>query len=156
MIPLWLLGMGAGALLDKKKPLRGAMLGGAGGFLGPQLLGGSSLFGGGGPGLLGNAAATNPALIESAVGSTGYGMSSASPESFLATASKYMKPAGEALGAASAAQSLFGQPQQQMAPPVQMMPTGDPIGQLMAGDQQQEAMRQKMLEELRRRIYGAP
>lgn len=124
----------------------------------------ASMYAGGyGNGLLGSqSAATNPALIESAVGTPGYGASSASNQGLLGSVSKYysqaspyLKQANEAMSAANSAKSLFGE-QQQMVQPAQLGATGDPIGQLLSSQQQEEQMRRQMMEELRRRIYGAP
>lgn len=138
MIPL--LGAAAGGMLDKKRPLRGMMLGGAAGAA---------------PGLLGmgaTSAATNPALIESAVGTTGYGASSATPTGLLGSFNKYAQPVGSALTIANQTQGLLGQQQAPQA--AQLAPTGDPIGQMLGAQQQQEMLRKQIMEKLQRRMYG--
>lgn len=143
MFPLLLplLGAGAGALLDKKKPLRGAMLGGASGFL---------------PGLLGApaAAATNPALIESAAGMATHGVSSASPLG-LSGLLGYAKPVGEAAMAANAVQGMM-QPRQVQAPPMQQQQTQDPIAGMLSQQQQLEEMRRRARMEQMGMMYGRP
>lgn len=131
-----LIGSAVGAMTSKK-PLKGALLGGAAGAM---------------PGLLGApaAAATNPALIESAVANPMYGASSASPTGLLGGAlgalDTYGKPAMMGMSIANKAKQL-ATPQQAPAP--QMMPVQgqDTIGQML----QQQAQ----LEELRRKArYG--
>lgn len=135
-----LLGAAAGGMIDKRKPLRGMLLGGAAGAA---------------PGLLGTpaAAATNPALIESAAGMATHGASSASPlgvGGLLGAA----KPIGEAALAANAVSGLM-QPRQMQAPP--MMPqqqTQDPIASILAQQQQLEEMRRKARLEQMGMLYG--
>ena len=136
--------LGAGAL---------TATGGAAG-VGPM----ASLFGGsGGAGLLGAAGATNPALIESAMGTAGYGASSATPTGLLGalgTVGKYAQPIGQAAGAASAVNGLLGGQQQPPPMPVQLGARGDPIGQILNSQQQEDAMRKQIMEKLQRRMYG--
>ena len=139
MLPLLGAGIGAAA---SKKPLQGALLGGAAGAV-PGLLGAP---------MLGASAATNPALIESAVGTAGYGASSASPAGLLGTFNKYAQPVGSALTIANQTQGLFGG--QQPPQPAQLAPTGDPIGQMLGSQQQQEMLRKQIMEKLQRRMYG--
>ena len=135
-----LLGAAAGGMIDKRKPLRGMLLGGAAGAA---------------PGLLGApaTAATNPALIESAAGMATHGASSASPlgvGGLLGAA----KPIGEAALAANAVSGLM-QPRQMQAPP--MMPqqqTQDPIASILAQQQQLEEMRRKARLEQMGMLYG--
>ncbi len=136
-----MLGAGLGAATNKDKAkgaLTGGLLGGVGGAFAPSRLGASG--------------ATNPALIESAVGTAGYGPSSASM-GILGDVTKYAGPAANVLGAASSAQNLFGG-QQPMAPPAQLGATGDPIGSLLNNQQQEEMMRKQLMEKLQRRMYG--
>ena len=106
------------------------------------------------PGFFGNSAATNPALIESAVGSSGYGASSASQPGLLGTISQYAKPIGQAASAANSVQGLLGGQQQPPPMPAQLGATGDPIGQLLNSQQQEEMMRKQIMEKLQRRMYG--
>lgn len=105
------------------------------------------------PGLT-NQAATNPALIESAMGSAGYGASSASPMSLLGQIGQYAKPLGDAAGAANSVQGLLGGQQQPMPMPAQLGASGDPIGNLLNSQQQEEMMRKQIMEKLQRRMYG--
>lgn len=147
MLPL--LGAGLGAL-SSKNHLKGALLGAAAGTGAgaiPGLLGGGAALG----------AATNPALIESAVGTAGYGASSASPygiTGLLGDAAKYAQPAANVLGAANSAKSLFGQ-QPQMAPQGQPLMAGnDPIASLMNNQQQQDMLRKQLMDKLQRKMYG--
>lgn len=135
-----LLGAAAGGLVDKRKPLRGMFLGGAAGAM---------------PGLLSApaAAATNPALIESAAGMATHGVSSASPLGLTGLLGA-AKPIGQAALAANAVSGLM-QPRQVQAPP--MMPqqqTQDPIAGLLAQQQQLEEMRRKARMEQMGMLYG--
>lgn len=110
---------------------------------------GSTLFGGNIlQGLQGASAATNPALIESAMQTPGYGASSASPMGLgdmFKSAGGYIKPIGEAAGAANSVRGLLA-PQQAMPMPVPMMQQQrgqDPIAGLLAQQQQLEELRRK-------------
>ena len=107
----------------------------------------AGLFGGAGPGLLANTAATNPALIESAAGTGITGVSSASPMGLgemAKTAGGYIKPIGEAAGAAGAVRGLLAPQQPMMAPQMMQQQRGqDPIAGLLAQQQQLEEMRRK-------------
>lgn len=135
-----LLGAAGGALFDRKKPLRGAFLGGAAGAV---------------PGLLGApaAAATNPALIESAAGMATHGASSASPLG-LSGLMSYAKPIGEAAMAANAVQGLM-QPQQIQAPQMmQQQQTQDPLAAMLAQQQQLEEMRRQARMQQQGLLYG--
>ena len=139
-----LIGASFGALKDKKNPVRGGLLGGALGYGGGMVA----------PMLGGASAATNPALIESAVGTTGYGASSATPTGLFGTIGQYAKPLGQAASAAGSVQGLLGGQQQPQPMPAQLGATGDPIGQLLNSQQQEEMMRKQIMEKLQRRMYG--
>lgn len=108
-----LAGAALGALANKKDPLKGALLGGG------MAYGGSMLFPAIGSAVAG-AAPTNAALIDSAVGTQGYGVSSATPGGLLAGAKEamgYVKPIGEAASTANAIGGLLqDQPVQGHAP----------------------------------------
>ncbi len=138
-----LIGASFGAMKDKKNPIRGGLLGGALGYGGGAIA----------PMLGGASAATNPALIESAVGTADYGASSASPMG-LAGLMEYAKPVGQAASAAGAVQGLLDGQQQPMPMPAQLGASGDPIGNLLNSQQQEEAMRKQIMEKLQRRMYG--
>ena len=134
-------GAGAGGLIDKRKPLRGTLLGAAAGAV-PGLLAAPTA-----------SAATNPALIESAAGLSTHGISSASPLG-LGGLLGYAKPIGEAALAANAVNGLM-QPRQTQAP--QMMPQQqgpDPIAGLLAQQQQLEEMRRKARTDQMGMFYG--
>jgi hypothetical protein len=127
-----LLGAAAGALTSKK-PLKGALLGAGAGY---------------GAGLLGPAAmgATNPALIESAVGAGTHGVSSASSGGLLGGAlagvDKYATPINAGLMMANNAKQLGQREAQPMAPVQQQQPV-DVIGQMLAQQSQLEEQRRK-------------
>lgn len=108
-------------------------------------------------GLQGAPGATNPALIESAMQTPGYGQSSASPMSamgLLGDIGKFASPIGQAAQAAGSVQGLLGGQQQPAPMPVQLGATGDPIGQLLNSQQQEDMMRKQIMEKLQRRMYG--
>lgn len=130
-----------------KDNLKNAALLGAGAYMAPAM-GASGLLGGASTG------ATNPALIESALGTAGYGASSTSPVGLLGSLEAYAKPIGQAANAASSVQSMFGGQQQPMAMPAQLGATGDPIGNLLNNQQQEEMLRKQLMEKLQRRMYG--
>lgn len=146
------LGATAGALMSKK-PLQGALMGGAlgatNGVLGgglPAIMGPAAGIGGG----LGAAGGVNPGLLDQAMG----GMRSLSG---------YMKPIGEAAQTVGQVQGLLGQQQQAPMPQMPMGRQGaDPIGQMLQGQMQLEQQRRGswqggmnggLFEELRRK-YG--
>lgn len=139
-------------LLRGKKPkdaigdnLKNAALLAGGSYLAPAM---------GSAGLFSASGATNPALIESAMGSAGYGASSASPMSLLGQIGQYAKPLGDAAGVANSVQGLLGGQQQPMPMPAQLGASGDPIGNLLNSQQQEEMMRKQIMEKLQRRMYG--
>lgn len=109
---------------------------------------GSTLFGGNLlQGLQGASMATNPALIESAMQTPGYGASSASPMGWgdmFKSAAGYIKPVGEAASTAGAVRGLLAPQQPMMAPQMMQQQRGqDPIAGLLAQQQQLEEMRRK-------------
>lgn len=154
MIPL--LGAIGGAALNKKDPLKGALMGGG------LAAGGGALLGAGG---LGAAAGGSAASSGAALGSLTDAapelakMGYAGPENFsggglldklsggLEMADKYAKPIGNAASAANSTMGLFGGPQpQQPAMPVNQ--GGPGVGQAMTGllQQDQATMEQRMAE----------
>ena len=163
LIPL--LGAGAGALLSKKDPLKGALMGGALGFGGAALA----------PGLLGAGAATGAAgtagagapawssLIaagQPAVGTVGGGMSTAAgaqaaTPGLFGQASAMAKEASPILNAANVGMKLAaGNQQQPQASP--LMPNngqgGNTLSALMQqGNQYQTALQQAQMARLQRR-----
>lgn len=142
MLPL--LGAAAGALMDKKKPLRGAMLGGLAGMTGGAAAGAGGLLGGaasagaagagaagaGAGGLLGGAGAS---------GAAGAGAGNAmSVGGFLKTAQNIAEPV---FGAVQAAQSMTPQEQPIQAMEPAQLPDGkmDLTGLLQNSQQQRTA-----------------
>lgn len=118
---LALIGGAAGGLLNKKDPLKGALMGAglgyAGGAVAPKLLGSAPV----------SSAATD-AMADATFGSTGYNTGLGAKQGLLdgvkdglKTASEYAVPIGQAANAANAVGGLFGtdqQPMQASAPPV--------------------------------------
>lgn len=118
-----LAGAALGALTNKKNPLQGALLGGAVGY------GGSMLFPSIGTAVAG-APPTNAALIESAVGTPGYGVSSSTPGGLLAGAKEamgYVKPVGEAAATANAIGGLLQDDPVQSHAPQGINPQGSQV-----------------------------
>ena len=160
-ITLALIGGAIGGLLDKKKPLRGAALGAGGGYFAPGLIGGASAAGGSGAagasaggsmsgGLLsasgGQAAAPIVDLSVKATPEMLQGLSTTAGQSggLMGT----IKPVGEAMGAAQAAQGLLAPNEPTPAPPpVQTQPL-DLSGVLNTNQQEQT---RQLEEDMRRR-----
>jgi hypothetical protein len=119
-----------GAILKKKDPLTGAALGGGLGLLGAAAIPGAA------------AAAPAAAATQAAAPAA-----QAAPQGLLGTvmgaADKYGKPAGQALQMAQVAQGMFGQEPQAPAPAQPLVAQGDPIGQMLAQQQQMEEMRRR-------------
>lgn len=133
MLPL--LGAAAGAMTSKK-PLKGALLGGAAGY------GGSLLA----PAMGAASAATNPALIESAAGMATHGASSASSGGLLGGAlsgvDKYAAPINAGLMMANNAKQLAQRDQPMPVQMPQQQPV-DVLGQMLAQQAQLEEQRRK-------------
>lgn len=157
-ITLALIGGAVGGLLDKKKPLRGAALGAAGGYFAPGLLGGTAASGasaaGAAPGSLSGgllssagtqAAAPITNLSVAATPQTLQGLSATAGKS--GGLMSAVKPVGEAMGAAQAAKGLL-EPDPTPAPqPMQTRPL-DLSGVLDANQQEQA---RQFEEDMRRR-----
>lgn len=151
LIPL--LGAAGGAILNKKDPLKGALMGGG------LAAGGGALLGAGGLG--GAPAAGLSAGQDAALAAQGFAgpESMAGPGMFdkfkglLDTSSEYTKPLGNALGAANQAQGLLSQPQQP-APMVQPG-NGQGVGQTIGGIVQgQEQLDQQRIADARKKMQG--
>ena len=173
LIPL--LGAGAGALLSKKDPLKGALMGGALGFggaaLAPGLLGAGAAAGtaatSAGTAATGAAAPAWSSLIaagQPTIGTVGGGMSTAAGAANAApaatpglfeSASSYAKQADPIMKAAVMGKTLAGTGQQQpQASP--LMPNngqgGNTLSALMQqGNQYQTALQQAQMARLQRR-----
>lgn len=160
-ITLALIGGAIGGLLDKKKPLRGAALGAAGGYFAPGLIGGASAAGGAGAagasaggsmsgGLLSSAGTQAAAPITNlsvqATPQMLQGLSASAGQSggLMST----IKPVGEAMATAQTAQGLLAPNEPTPAPPpVQTQPL-DLSGVLNANQQEQA---RQFEEDMRRR-----
>jgi hypothetical protein len=140
-ISMAIVGGALGGLMDKKDPLRGAMLGGAGGYFAPGLLGAGEVAGaaaagqtgvtaanagmgfqapslatgGGGLGFQGTANLVSPSLATTAGGTTAQ-VASQGPMAGLKAFGEGIKPVGQAIQTASAAKNLFD-PNTPVAPP---------------------------------------
>lgn len=136
MIPL--IGAAAGALLDKKQPLRGAALGAAAGFTGGAALGamgaagagsaaaGSSSLMSGAGGLLGSGGAAGGGfggmLGSAAPGAAAAAPNAAASSGLLGSMGSMVKPVGTAMQTAQMFQS------KDEPPPVPQMPIQQPVG----------------------------
>lgn len=118
MIPL--LGAAGGALLNKKDPLKGALMGGG------LAAGGGALLGAGGLGAAASAAA--PAAAGSAAGGA---PAAGGLMGMLDTAGAYAKPIAQVAGAAGNVSGLLAQPPAQPQMPVNQ--GGPGVGQAMQG-----------------------
>ena len=111
----------------------------------------------GAPAMFGSAAAptaaapTNAALIDSSLGTAGYGVSSATPASgslglggALKAASSYAQPAMQSLQAAQAAKGLLSEPQAQPVQTYQGNPGGAQVLAQLAQQTPQEQKRQRV------------
>lgn len=130
-----------GGLLNKKDPLKGALLGAglgaAGGAFAPGLLGGAGAAGSGAGGLTATGAAAQPGAFAQlqAIGSG-------------------LKPFGEAANAAMAAKGLFSAPNQPIqASPISPTPGTGPQGLTqLVGQNQQAADSQMSIDEQKRQM----
>lgn len=148
---LWMLplaGAAAGALINKKKPLKGALigagLGAGGGMLAPALLGGAGAAGaaaGGGSSAAGLLGAAAPAAAAPApAGASG----------MLGGLAAYAKPLSSGLTMANQAQGLMQQEPGQPAQPAQLNTQSPDFGGLLAAQNQIDS--QRMQEDLQRRL----
>lgn len=147
-----------GALLNKKNPLKGALLGGAlgatGGALAPAAAGAAGGIAGSGltagTGTLGTIAAGTGGTGISAAGSAlGSGIGSsigASSPGLLAQAGQYATPALQGLQAASMVQGMTQEPPMQAAP-LQLRPGPDMSGLLAQGVDPQEEERRRLTQQ---------
>lgn len=159
-ITLALIGGAVGGLLDKKEPLRGAALGAAGGYFAPGLLGGSAAAGGAGSagataggsmsgGLLSSAGTQAAAPITDLSIKAAPGAANAISSSSGSGLAGIIKPAGQAVSAASTAQGMLDPGQPHIPPPpVQSSPL-DLSGVLNAD---QQAMALQLEDDARRRM----
>lgn len=160
-ITLALIGGAVGGLLDKKKPLRGAALGAAGGYFAPGLIGGASAAGGSGAAGASAGGSMSGGLLSSA------GTQAAAPitnlsvqatpqmlQGLSASAGQsgglmgYVKPAAEAMGAAQSAQGLLGSSETPQPPP-QVQPSPLDLSGVLNVNQQEQA--RQLEEDMRRR-----
>lgn len=159
---LWMLpvaGAVGGALLNKKKPLKGALIGaglGAGGMLAAPYLGAAG--GSYGAGAFGTAAGYGGAGAATVTPTAGAGLLGG-----LKTAAGYAQPVMQGMQAAQMAGGLFGGGEQQQAPqmmPQQVAENQQLQGLLQAGQQgisetEQEQMKRRLQnQQLIRQIMG--
>lgn len=160
-ITLALIGGAIGGLLDKKKPLRGAALGSAGGYFAPGLIGGASAAGGSGAagasaggsmsgGLLSSAGTQAAAPITNlsvqATPQMLQGLSASAGQS--GGLMSAIKPVGEAMAATQTAQGLLAPNEPTPAPPPAQTQPLDLSGVLNVNQQEQA---RQLEEDMRRR-----
>jgi hypothetical protein len=167
-----LIGGAIGGLLDKKDPLRGALLGGAMGYGGGLLAAASPATGTAAAGFGTGTAATglgtgtsvaglnagggglmtslSPWLTATATGTPAQ-IAAAATQSAFDTAMGYMKPAGQALQAANQVQALMpkDKPFQITPSPLQTPMPNSALGNMVAAYQQEQANKLAMEKQLR-------
>lgn len=153
-ITLGLLGGGAGLLLNKKDPLKGALLGGAIGAGGGLLAGAGGA--GGASGLLGNpmtaaSYGTNLGSQQTAMlAAQEAGMGSMPLAGSLMGNIKAMQPAVSAIGTGVQAAQAFNEPEMPMQPPQLAPQTGGQTLQALAQGPQFDAGQQAEMRRKRR------
>lgn len=170
---LALIGGAAGGLLNKRDPLKGALLGAgagaAGGYFAPSLMGGAAAAPAGQGGLLAFNAAKDSQLANAALGSealAGYGGAASpaiavngQPELFgqLKDAATAAKPFGDAAGAAVQVNGLLGaKPQGVQASQMQqpMVSGNQVLAQIAQQGQQQMQMEEQAAAKRKQRRQG--
>lgn len=134
LIPM-LAGAAGGALLNKKDPLKGALLGGGLAAGGGALLGAGASAGAMGAGTVGGAGAAVPGAV--------------SQGGLLGGFSQYAKPIGDAAATANQVGGLLSQPQQQM--PQAQLPQYQDMSGLLATAQQNPQLAQLQAQRAKRR-----
>lgn len=159
LIPV-LAGAAGGALLNKKDPLKGALLGGglaAGGGALPALsgaAGGAASGAAGGGSLSGGllnfsgAQAAAP-IVDKSIPAAGSLASGGAPSGLLDTLGSYAKPLGNIAGAASQANGLLSQGQQPIQAP--QLPQYQDMSGLLATAQQNPQLAQLQAQRMKRR-----